>query len=69
MIENLSDEEVISLILKKYNIGDVSEIISFFKTAENKQKLRELKDKPGISKSQISRITRVDRKTISKLWK
>ena len=63
MIENLSDEEVISIILKKYNIGDVSEIVSFFKIAENKQKLMELKDKPGISKSQISR------KTISKLWK
>ena len=69
MIENLSDEEVISIILKKYNIGNVSEIVSFFKIAENKQKLREFKDKPGITRTQIERITRVNRKILLNLWK
>ena len=68
LIPHLSDEAVINIIQEKYNLTSLTEIISFFKQVENKYTLKDFKNINGITKNQLSRIIRVDRKTITKIW-
>lgn len=64
----LTDDEVINIILKKFELKSIEEIIKYFREKENKKKIKELKNIKNISRNQLSRIIRVDRKTISKIW-
>lgn len=64
----LTDDEVINILLKKFELKSMEETIKYFKDKENKKKIKELKNIKMISRNQLSRIIRVDKKTISKIW-
>ncbi len=63
---HITDDELANIILKKYKLNSINEIISYFK--ENKSIIKDLKNIKGTNQNQISRITRVDRRTIRKFW-
>lgn len=65
----LDDGEVIGIILKRVNLKTIDEAIKFFKEKENKKQIINLKDIKGITINQLSRIIRVDKRIISKIWK
>ena len=65
---NLSDEKVISIILRLFSLNSAAEIITFFRNKKNRQLLRELKNIYKINKTQLSRITRVSPKIIDIIW-
>lgn len=68
-LENkLRDDELIEIIIKRFELTSAQEIISHFKKKENKVMIKELKNISGVNKTQLSRVTRLDQKTISKLW-
>lgn len=64
----LHDDDLIQIILKKCNLNSVNEIINYFKIKENRKIIKDLKNIPKINASQLSRIIRVNRKCISKIW-
>ena len=68
MKSNLNDEEVINIILKKLNLNEAKQITTYFKDKKKREKLKEFKDIYKINKTQISRITRVSKRIIGKIW-
>lgn len=67
----LLDEEVIQIIMKKFKICDVSDVVIFFKNMskeELEKYLGAIKDIKGTNKSQVARILRVNRKFVSDVW-
>ena len=68
MNSKLCDEELINIIIKKYNLNSTKEIIPFFKDKKNRELLIELKNIYKIKKTQLSRITRVSPKIIDMIW-
>ena len=65
---NLKDEEVIDIIMKRFKIESVKKIGKFFKENGNIEKIKELKKIQGISQRQIARITTIGRKKINEIW-
>ena len=63
----LSDEELIYIIEKKYNLNSIQEIIGYFKNKENQVKIKELKKIKGTNKNQLSRIIRINKRTLDKI--
>ena len=68
LISQLSDEAIINIIQEKYNLASLPEVISFFRHTENKYTLKDFRNIKGITKTQLSRIIRVDKRTITKIW-
>ena len=64
----LTDEEVLEIIKIKYNFKNDSEMIKFFKDRANRKEILGLKEISGANKLQISRIIRISRGTINKIW-
>lgn len=69
MIRKLSDDIVVKIILDKLKFSSVDEIINYFKKEKNYEKIRVLKEIRGTNVTQISRIIRVSRHLVKKMWK
>ena len=68
MIRKLSDDIVIKIILEKFKFNSVDEIINYFKNEKNHEKIKVLKEIQGTNVTQISRIIRVSRHHVKKMW-
>ena len=68
MIRKLSDDIVIKIILEKFKFNSVDEIINYFKNEKNYEKIKVLKEIQGTNVTQISRIIRVSRHFVKKMW-
>ena len=71
MIEKITDEQVTNIKMQIFDIKDVSEIAIFFKnrTKEEREKdIQRIKLIKGTNKTQVARITRISRWSLSKLW-
>ena len=64
----LNDQELINIILEKFNYDSIDKAINHFKDKENLKDLEELKNINKITKAQLSRIIRVDKRIIEKYW-
>ena len=64
----LNDQELINIILEKFNYDSIDKAINHFKEKENLKDLEELKNINKITKGQLSRIIRVDKRIIEKYW-
>lgn len=67
----LLDEEVIQIIMKKFEIFDVKDVVIFFKNKNRKElekALQVIKNIKGTNKSQVARILRINRKFVSDVW-
>lgn len=67
----LLDEEVIQIIMKKFEIFDVKDVVIFFKNKNRKElekALHVIKNIKGTNKFQVARILRVNRKFVSDVW-
>lgn len=71
MIQKLTDEELIGIIMKIFKINDVEEIPRFFKN-RSKEELKcdigKIKRIKATNKTQVARIIRINRKMVEKLW-
>ena len=71
ILPKLTDEELLGIIMKLFNINDVEKVPVFFKEqskeelAENMKKIRKIK---GTNITQVARVIRVNRKMVEKLW-
>lgn len=71
LIRKLTDEDVSNIIIKIFEIKDVSDIPYFFKSlnkTELEEAIQKLKKIKGSNKTQISRIVRITRKVIERIW-
>lgn len=71
MIERLSDEQLANILVQKFEIKDINQIINYF-TDSSKRELEELiaiiKKIKGTNITQVSRVIRKSRKLIEKIW-
>ena len=68
-LENkLNDKDLIEIILRKCELNSVNEIIPYFKNKENRPIIKELKNINKIKVEQLSRVIRVNKPAIKKLW-
>lgn len=72
LISKLSDDKLSQILLKKFSLNSIDDISPLF-TKTNPEKLTELilslKTISGTNMTQLSRIIRVNRKAIEKIWK
>ena len=71
IINRLSDEELIQIIMKKFKICDMNEFANFFKTREKENlenDIKIIKKIKGSCKSQVARVIRVNKRIVSKAW-
>ncbi len=68
LISKLSEDEICDIIKKKFNLKNASDI-SLLGENEKSQALKELKNIVGTSQAQISRVTRLTKYYINKIWK
>lgn len=67
MNARILDDELIMMIIELCNLNGTDEIFDYFKIVENRKILSKFKDIKEISISQLSRITRVNKKAIKSL--
>lgn len=71
IMTKLNDSEVASIIMKIFDINDVGEIPTFFKNRtreELEEDIAKIKKIKSTSKAQVTRIIRISRWIIEKLW-
>lgn len=71
LINKLTDEQLATIIMKKFDISDISQIGVFFKYRDRndlKEDLEKIKTIPGTNKTQVARVIRIGRKVIQNLW-
>lgn len=71
IMNKLTDEELLGIIMKMFNINDVDKIASFFKNhdkEELKKDIEKIKKIRATNKTQVARVIRVNRKIITKYW-
>lgn len=71
MLTRLSDDELANIIMKLFNITDISEIPYFFKNLDKiqlKECVEKIKKIKGTNKTQIARIIRISRIVIERIW-
>ena len=71
MIRKLTDEEVTNIIMKIFDIRNVSDISYFFKGLDKKELIEcngKMKNIKGSNKTQIARIIRISRSDIERIW-
>ena len=71
LIGKMNDDQLIEVIMEKFQIKDVKEIPVFFKN-KNKDELErcinEIKNIQVINKNQVARVTRLGRRVIERIW-
>ena len=71
LINKLTDEQLTTIIMKKFDISDINQIGVFFKYRDRndlKEDLEKIKTIPGTNKTQVARVIRIGRKVIQNLW-
>lgn len=71
IIPKLTDSQLISIIMKLFNIEDLQDIPMFFKNREKskiEENIKEIKKIGGTNKTQVARITRIGRWSVNKIW-
>ena len=71
IVGRLSDEELRKIIMERFNIYDVNNFTKFFRNKgkeEVKQNIREIKNIKGTCKTQVSRVTGINRKMVGLIW-
>lgn len=71
LINKLTDEQLATIIMKKFDISDISQIGVFFKNRDRnnfKEDLEKIKTITGTNKTQVARVIRIGRKVIQNLW-
>ena len=69
IINKLSDAQLASIIMKKFNLSSIGQINSFFKNREMnflKDDLKKITSINGTNITQIARVIRISRKLIQK---
>lgn len=69
--DKLTDEELLGIIMKIFNINDVDKVASFFKNhdkAELKNDIEKIKKIRATNKTQVARVIRINRKIVTKFW-
>ena len=66
--DKLTDEDVTNIILKQFKLKSVEDIHKCFKDNKNKEKIMELRNISKTNPNQLSRIIRIERRNISKIW-
>ena len=67
----LKDDQVLNILMNKFNLKDIETTINFFKTKNDMELTKfitQIKNIEGISLSQISRILEIDRRKLKKMW-
>lgn len=67
----LKDEEVLEIIMKMFGIDEVSKVPAFFKNRNKEEKesdIQKIKQIRGTNKTQVARLTRIYRKSVTKIW-
>lgn len=67
----LKDDQVLEIIMKKFNLKDVVTTIKFFQEKDRlelKKYINKIKNIDGITFSQISRILQIDKGRIKRMW-
>ena len=71
LLQKITDEELLGIIMKIFDIDDVDKVPFFFKSlskeelAECMKKIRKIK---ATNKTQVSRVIRINRKIVEKSW-
>lgn len=71
MIGKLNDEQLARIIMRKFQIEDISDIPTFFKNIgrDSLEKcILEIKNIQGTNRNQVARVTRLGRSLIEKIW-
>ena len=71
IVNRLLEEELVKIIMKTFDIDDISEVITFFKNKtkeELRKDLRLIKKIKGAKKTQVARILRINRRFVSDVW-
>ena len=71
IIDRLTDNQAINIIMQKFNIKDIIQFEKYFKNIpkeELNQKIMKIKKIRGITITQIARIIRRNRRLIEKMW-
>ena len=66
---HISDEELVEIIKKICNLKTIDEIFDYFKIKNNRMILKHFKNIKEINISQLSRITRVNKKALAQIFK
>lgn len=72
LIQKLSDENLSTIIMKKFRIQSINDISIFFQKKSKQDKefcIKELKKIKGTNITQVSRILRINRKIVERIWK
>lgn len=67
MTSQITDNELIEIILTKFNLYEENQIMKYFKDKNNKTKIKEIAQIKGTSLRQIARVIRVNRETVRKI--
>jgi len=71
MLQKITDEELLVIIMKKFKIDNVNQVPFFFKS-QNKDELTEIMKRirkiKGTNKTQVARVIRINRKIVEKMW-
>ena len=71
LTQKLTDTELSNIIMKKFKIESIDDISVFFKNKSKQDRafyIKELQQIKGTNITQISRIIRINRKTIQRIW-
>ena len=71
LINKLTDEQLATIIMEKFDIADISQIGLFFKNRSRdnlKEDIQKIKSIIGTNKTQVARVIRLGRKVIQNLW-
>lgn len=66
-INSLTDKDVKDIVLKKYNLNSINDLCQLEKS-QKEDIILDLKNMPGINKTQLSRVIRVSRRIIERIW-
>ena len=68
LYNTLNDEDLVQIIFRKCDLSSVNEMIDYFKIKENRKIIKDFKNIYKINVTQLSRVIRVDKRTIARLW-
>ena len=71
IINRLLDEDLIKIIMMRFGIADINDVVRFFKTKSKRELIEDLKaikKVKGARKTQVARVLRINRKIVNKIW-
>ena len=71
IINRLLDEDLIKIIMIRFGIDDINNVVRFFKNKSQKELIEDLKiikKIKGARKTQVARVLRINRKIVNKIW-